>query len=61
VLANGENRLRVVAAGFADTLELQRSGPYWVGAGNQPVELDFIMSGSYHTQGVRAMASAGAN
>jgi hypothetical protein len=43
ILANGKNRLRVAAAGFADTLELKRSGTEWFDAGHERVELEFIM------------------
>ena len=47
VLANGRNRMRVAAAGFADTIELHRSGLDWVDTGRQPVELEFIMARSW--------------
>jgi hypothetical protein len=46
VLANGRNRMRVAAAGFSDAIELKRSGPDWIAADRQPVELEFIMSRS---------------
>ena len=62
VLANTKNRMRVVAPGFTDTIELKRSGPNWV-AGRDCVELDFIMSWSCDTPGAgtRAMSCAHAN
>ena len=44
VLAEGNNRMRVAAAGFPDTIELERSGPQWFTATRQPVEFDFLMS-----------------
>jgi len=44
VLAAGKNRLRVVSPGFADTLELKRSGKSWIIAGRYRVELEFLMS-----------------
>jgi hypothetical protein len=43
-LAEGRNRMRVVAAGFPDTIELRRSGQQWLTATRQPVEFDFLMS-----------------
>jgi hypothetical protein len=43
ILANRKNRLRVAAAGFADTLELKRSGTDWLDAGHERVQLEFIM------------------
>lgn len=61
VLANGRNRMRVAAAGFADAIELKRSGANWIGAGSQPVELEFIMTRSCQTGSMRAMGFAGAN
>jgi hypothetical protein len=45
VLAAGKNRLRVVSPGFPDTLELKRSGKFWILAGRYRVELEFLMSG----------------
>jgi hypothetical protein len=44
VLARGSNRMRIVAAGFPDAIELRRSGPQWFTASRQPVEFDFLMS-----------------
>jgi hypothetical protein len=74
VLANGRNRMRVAAAGFADTIELQRSGLDWVDTGCQPVELEFMMARSWvapdsapdseaqrPVRSVRAIRVAGAN
>jgi hypothetical protein len=43
-LAQGRSRMRVVAAGFPDTIELRRSGQQWFTATRQPVEFDFLMS-----------------
>jgi hypothetical protein len=48
VLAHRKNRMRIAVAGFADTLELQRSGAQWF-AGPEPVEIDFLMSNSYQS------------
>jgi hypothetical protein len=44
VLARGRNRLRVVAAGFPDAIELRRTGTAWSTASRVPVEFDFLMS-----------------
>ena len=46
VLANGRNRMRIAAAGFADAIELKRSGSHWISADRQCVEVEFIMSRS---------------
>ena len=50
VLANGKNRMRVAVPGFADVIELERSGANWVSADGQCVELEFMMSRSCDTQ-----------
>src|SRR5580704_17515704 len=67
ILALRRNRMRIAAAGFADTLELQRSGAQWF-AGSEPVELDFLMSGSQEeaplaeaSKSVRKLRFASAN
>ena len=44
VLAKGSDRLRVVAAGFPDTIELRRSGATWSTDRREAVEIDFLMS-----------------
>ena len=44
VLATGRNRMRVIAPGFSDTLELKRSGKDWALADGYRVELEFLMS-----------------
>ena len=49
VLAKKRSRLRIVARGFADTIELKRSGPNWTVDGRQSVELDFLVSTSCDT------------
>jgi hypothetical protein len=43
VLAKRRNSLRVAAAGFADIIELKRSGGDWMDSGRQRVELEFLM------------------
>jgi hypothetical protein len=44
ILAKGKYRMRVAAAGFADAIELRRSGSQWFTASVEPVEFDFLMS-----------------
>ena len=46
VLRKGLDRMRIVAPGFPDALELRRSGAQWVTETGQPVEFDFMFSGS---------------
>jgi hypothetical protein len=50
VLANGRNRMRVVAPGFADAIELKRSGTNWITSDRECVAIEFIMSRSNHTR-----------
>jgi hypothetical protein len=52
VLAKGRNRMRVAAAGSADTIELRRSGSQWFTATRQLVEFDFLMSNARPGEGV---------
>ena len=58
VLAEGTNRMRVAAAGFPDTIELERSGPQWFTATRQPVEFDFLMSSTYQGESVSPLCSS---
>ena len=58
VLARGRNRLRVVAAGFPDTIELRRSSQQWHIAAGQPVELDFLMINTRADRSVAALRPA---
>lgn len=46
VLANGRNRMRIAAAGFADAIELKRSGSNWISADRECVEVEFLMARS---------------
>ena len=50
VLAKGTNRLRVVAAGVPDTIELRRTGTAWFTASRVPVEFDFLMSDAHQSE-----------
>jgi len=43
-LAKGRDRLRVVVAGFPDTVELRRAGAIWSTCRGEVVEFDFLMS-----------------
>jgi len=47
ILAKGEDRMRVVAQGFSDTLELWHSGTQWFDEDHQPVDLEFLMSDGF--------------
>ena len=57
-LAQGRNRMRVVAAGFPDTIELRRSGQQWLTATSQPVEFDFLMFHSHADENVSCSRQA---
>ena len=50
LISQKRNRMRVVAAGFPDIIELRRSGTQWFVAPGQPVELDFLMSCTHQSQ-----------
>lgn len=58
VLAKGRSRMRVAAAGFADTIELRRSGAQWFTATRQPVEFDFLMSNTHQSESVGSSGPA---
>jgi hypothetical protein len=55
VLARGRDRLRVVATGIPDTIELRRSGANWFTATQELVEIDFLMS--HHEAHERVISS----
>ena len=57
-LPKGRNRMRVVAAGFPDTIELRRSGQEWFTATREPVQFDFLMSNSYPVENVSSSRPA---
>ena len=44
VLPVGRNRVRAIAAGFPDTLELRRSGEDWLTETGQKVMFEFLLS-----------------
>ncbi len=44
VLPVGRNRVRVIAAGSPDTLELRRSGEDWLADTGQKVTFEFLLS-----------------
>jgi hypothetical protein len=64
VLAKGKNRLRVVAAGFPDTIEIKRADARWLTSRGELVEIEFLMSDrcaamTAPSREVRAAAAAG--
>ena len=54
VLAKGEDRLRVVVAGFPDAVELKRVGGAWSTCRSEVVEIDFLMSDQRESQSLAA-------
>ena len=54
VLAKGEDRLRVVVAGFPDAVELKRVGGAWSTCRSEVVEIDFLMSDQHESQALPA-------
>jgi len=44
VLATGKNRMRVIAPGFPDAIELKRAGAKWSTCRGDVVEIDFLMA-----------------
>ena len=50
LLAKGRDRLRVVVAGFPDTVELKRAGEMWSTCRRELVEIDFLMSAQCQSQ-----------
>ncbi len=56
ILARGKNRMRVVAAGFSDPIELRCSGSQWFTATHEPVEFDFLMSNAVVGKNVSSSA-----
>ena len=44
VLPVGRNRVRAIAAGFPDTLELRRCGPDWLTEAGEKVTFQFLLS-----------------
>jgi len=43
VLAKGADRLRVAASGFAETIELRRTGALWSTDDGEEIEFYFVM------------------
>jgi hypothetical protein len=60
VLARGRNRMRVVAPGFPETIELRRTGALWSTDNGEQVELDFIMSDRYQAKRVTSSRTCAA-
>ena len=44
IVSRGRNRMRVVAAGFSDALELKRRNSRWLTDQGEEVEFEFIAS-----------------
>ena len=61
VLAKGKNRLRVVVAGFPDTVELKRTGAMWFTCRRELVEIDFLMSAQCQSQTLSSVTSCAAS
>ena len=58
LLAKARNRMRVVIRGFADTIELKRSGTQWLDQDRQPVEFDFLMCSAREAEKLAAPGNA---
>ena len=58
VLAKGRNRLRIVAAGFPDTIELKRSGSQWFTPTRQAVEFEFLLSDGHQDESASSLRPA---
>jgi hypothetical protein len=46
VLSRGDNRMRVVLPGVADTMEIQRAGENWFTEKGETVEFQFLATAS---------------
>jgi len=59
LLAKGKNRMRIIAPGFPDAIELKRTGAKWSTCQGEVVEIDFLMSDECvgQTLPVRAIAA----
>jgi len=57
-LAAGKDRLRVVARGFSDAIELTRSGSLWLDPDGLSLELDILMSIEIPVQTGESVAAA---
>ena len=53
VLAKGEDRLRVAASGFPETIELRRTGATWSADDGKQVEFYFVMCKLPYAQELR--------
>ena len=50
LVAKGKDRLRVIIAGFPDTVELKREGTMWSTSHRELVEIEFLMSDESHVE-----------
>ena len=58
VLAKGVDRLRVAASGFAETIELRRTGARWSTDDGEEVEFCFVMSDKCQVESAASSAAA---
>jgi hypothetical protein len=58
VLAKGENRLRVAASGFPETIELRCTGAEWSCDDGKQVEFYFVMCDKCQAENVHSSAAA---
>ena len=58
VLAKGEDRLRVAASGFPETIELRRTGSAWSADDGKQVEFYFVMCNKCQAESIAFSAAA---
>jgi hypothetical protein len=58
VLAKGEDRLRVAASGFPETIELRRTGAGWSADDGKRVEFYFVMCNKCQAESIAFSAAA---
>jgi hypothetical protein len=58
VLAKGEDRLRVAASGFPETIELRRTGAGWSADDGKQVEFYFVMCDKCQAESIPSSAAA---
>ena len=58
VLAKGDDRLRVAASGFSETIELRRTGAGWSADDGKQVEFYFVMCDKCQAESIPSAAAA---
>ena len=58
LLAKGADRMRVAASGFAETLELKRTGARWSTDDGEEVEFHFVMCDKCQSERVSSSTAA---